>query len=157
MDFKRFVTEQSARFKKLANDLCEQAGRPHRFLRGREKKEPLVQQMIRKEKLTAGLVCVLSAVEPCQSFVVVPGEKRPQLAAARRKCLCFYFYYLDREFGLMHVRIQSWFPLTIQIDVNGHDWLARQMTKRGITFQQVTTRSSSWVMRKRLRSWWTSL
>lgn len=137
MDFKRFVTDQSARFKKLANAVCEKAGRPHRYLRGREKKEPLGQKMIRQEPLTAGLVCVLSAVEPCQSFVVVPGEKRPQLQAARRKCLCFYFYYLDREFGLMHVRIQSWFPLTIQIYVNGHDGLARQMTKRGVTSQQV--------------------
>lgn len=137
MDFKRFVTEQSARFKTLANEVCEKAGRPHRYLRSREKKEKLVQKMIRDEKLTEGLVCVLSAVEACQSFVVVPGEKRPKLAAARRKCLCFYFYYLDREFGLMHVRIQSWFPLTIQIYVNGHDWLARQMTKRGISYRQV--------------------
>jgi hypothetical protein len=137
MDFKRFVTEQSGRFKKLAKDVCEKSGRPHVYLRGREKKEQLVQQMIRKEKLTAGLVCVLSAVEPCQSFVVVPGEQRPKLQAARRKCLCFYFYYLDREFGLMHVRIQSWFPLTIQIYVNGHDWLARQMTKKKLSFTQV--------------------
>ena len=137
MDFKRFVTEQSARFKKLANDVCEKAGRPHLYLRGRDKKEPLVQKMIRKEKLTEGLVCVLSAVETCQSFVVVPGEKRPQLQSARRKCLCFYFYYLDREFGLMHVRIASWFPLPIQIYVNGHDWLARQMTKRGLAYKQV--------------------
>ncbi|MBI5760935.1 MAG: hypothetical protein HZA46_20625 [Planctomycetales bacterium] len=137
MEFKRFVTDQSARFKKLANEVCEQAGRPHWYLRASEKKEKLVQKMIRQEKLTAGLVCVLSAVEPCQSFVVVPGEKRPRLQAARRKCLCFYFYYLDREFGLMHVRIQSWFPLTMQIYVNGHDWLARQMTQRGITYRQV--------------------
>ena len=89
MDFKRFVTEQSARIKKLAHDVCEKAGRPQVYLRGREKKEQLVQKMIRKEKLTEGLVCVLSAVETCQSFVVVPGEKRPKLAAARRKCLCF--------------------------------------------------------------------
>ncbi|MBI5759763.1 MAG: hypothetical protein HZA46_14695 [Planctomycetales bacterium] len=39
MDFKRFVTEQSARFKKLANDVCEKAGRPPVYLRGREKTE----------------------------------------------------------------------------------------------------------------------
>ena len=144
MDFKRFVTEQSGRFKTLANQLCEQTGRPHLYLRGRAKKEKLVEQMIRQEKLTEGLVCVLSAVEPCQSFVVVPGEKRPQLAAARRKCLCFDFDDLDREFGLMHVRIQSWFPLTIQIYVNGHDWLARQMTKRGIAYKQVDNAFVEW-------------
>ena len=47
--------------------------------------------------------------------------KRPKLAAARRKCLCFDFFDLDWEFGLMHIRSQSWFPLTIPISVNGHD------------------------------------
>ena len=41
-----------------------------------------------------------------------------------------YYSYNDPEFGLMHVRIQTWFPLTIQVYVNGHDWLARQLQTR---------------------------
>ena len=81
MDFKSFVTQQSAQFKAWADQVREPA-------------------------------------------------KRPKLAAARRKCLCFDFFDLNREFGLMHIRIPSWFSLTIPISVNGHDWLARQMTKR---------------------------
>lgn len=136
-DFKAFVTEQSARFMTWADDLAEKHGRPHLFLRKRMKKEKFVEQMIRRDGLTDGLVCVLRAVETCQSFRVVRGEKRPRLQAETRKCLCYYFYFLDREFGLMHVRIQSWFPLTIQVCVNGHEWLARQMTKRGMTFTKV--------------------
>ena len=135
-DFKVFVLEQSARFMTWADDLAEKHGRPHLFLRKREKKEKLVEKMIRRDELTDGLVCVLRAVETCQSFRVVPGDKRPRLQAETRQCLCYDFYFPDREFGLMHVRIQSWFPLTIQVGVNGHEWLARQMTKRGMTFTQ---------------------
>ncbi|MGH9438492.1 MAG: hypothetical protein ACRD22_11515, partial [Terriglobia bacterium] len=52
------------------------------------------------------------------------------------KCLHFYFYYLDREFGLMHIRLQTWLPLTIQVCINGREWLARQMQRDGIEYEQ---------------------
>ena len=99
-DFKAFVTEQSARFMTWADDLAGKHGRPHLFLRKRTKKEKLVEQMIRRDGLTDGLVCVLRAVETCQSFKVVPGDKRPKLQAETRKCLCDDFYFPDRELGL---------------------------------------------------------
>jgi hypothetical protein len=41
--------------------------------------------------------------------------------------LFLYFYFLDAAFGLCHVRVQTWFPFTLQVYVNGHQWLARQM------------------------------
>src|SRR4029077_7319847 len=47
-----------------------------------------------------------------------------------------YFYYLDREFGWMHVRLQTWFPFAIQVCVNGREWLARKMSRAGIAYQQ---------------------
>ena len=53
-----------------------------------------------------------------------------------RKCLCYYAYILDNEFGLLHVRILTWFPFTIQICMNGHDWLARRMDDAGIEYVQ---------------------
>lgn len=31
------------------------------------------------------------------------------------------FYFVDPEFGLVHVRLQTWFPYTIQAYVNGHE------------------------------------
>jgi hypothetical protein len=48
-----------------------------------------------------------------------------------------YFYYLDRHFGFMHVRLSTWMPFSIQVYVNVHDWLARQLAAKGISFQQV--------------------
>jgi hypothetical protein len=47
------------------------------------------------------------------------------VVSARRKCLFLYFYFIHRDFGLMHVKLQTWFPLQIQVYVNGHEWLAR--------------------------------
>lgn len=36
----------------------------------------------------------------------------------------------------MHIRVESWFPYTTQVYVNGHDRLARQMTRRKLPFTQ---------------------
>jgi hypothetical protein len=37
----------------------------------------------------------------------------------------------------MHVRLQTWAPFTCQVYANGHDYVARQLKKKGITFEQV--------------------
>jgi hypothetical protein len=36
----------------------------------------------------------------------------------------------------MHLRLQTWFPFLINICLNGRQWLARQMTKAGLKFEQ---------------------
>lgn len=41
---------------------------------------------------------------------------------------------LDPEFGLIHVRIQTWFPMQLQIYLNGHARLARKLTRHRIRF-----------------------
>src|ERR1700740_3729102 len=38
------------------------------------------------------------------------------------------------EMGFLHGRIQTWFPFTIQICLNGREWLARQMDTSGIRY-----------------------
>jgi len=57
-------------------------------------------------------------------------------AIARRKCSFLYYYYMDREFGFMHVRVQTWLPFTIQVCINGREYLARRMDRAGIAYRQ---------------------
>ena len=47
-----------------------------------------------------------------------------------------YYYFLDPQLGLIHVRLQTWAPFTLQVYVNGHDWLAQQMVRLGLGFVQ---------------------
>jgi len=136
-DFGNFVNRSSDRIKQHAKDMAERAGRPYLYLDGPIRKEDRVQAMLRRDPVIQGLVCILAAVEACQSFKLAYGEGRPRIVPARRKCLCLYFYFLDREFGLMHVRIATWFPFPVQVCLNGHDWLARQMDRHGISYRQI--------------------
>ena len=55
-------------------------------------------------------MCVLSVVESCRTFSLVWNGRSPYVQSARRKCLHFYYYFLDRDLGLIHVKLRSWFP-----------------------------------------------
>ena len=76
-------------------------------------------------------------METCRTFRVHYDEDGPKVRPDRRVCLVIYFYWMDREFGLMHVKLQTWFPFTVQVYVNGHEWLARKLAARGIAFEKL--------------------
>jgi len=136
-DFGRFVAEHSERVKQQALAISKAAGRPYIYLRRRIRKEDEAKRIARRDGIEEGLVCVLAAVEPCSTFKVAYGEGQPRIVSTPRKCLCLYFYFVDRELGWMHVRIQTWFPLTIQVCINGHDWLARKLDRHGVRYERL--------------------
>ncbi len=135
-DFRAFALDQSQKLKDHAQALAEAAGRPLIYLEKRIRKEDEARRLAAKDGVTEGLVCVFSKLETCSSFKIAYGKGRPRLKKSYPRCLVFYFYYLDPEFGLLHIRLPTWFPFTIQVYVNGHDWLAHQLDKRGIGYHQ---------------------
>ena len=137
--FAAFVEKFSAGVRRRAEAIAQRAGRPFLYLGwSRVDKEKRAREVMEQDRIEEGLVCILACVEPCQSFSIRRDrEKRQlQLVARERKCLHLYFYLLNRDFGLMHIRLQTWLPLSIQVCVNGREWLARQMKRAGIKYEQ---------------------
>src|SRR3954463_14335514 len=122
--------------------LAAAAGRPVEYLMGSSthrsgtSKEARARAIAERDGVTEGLVCVLSVVEPCRSFGVTPNRQTRRLEVRPRKCLHYYLYLIDPEFGWMHVRLQTWAPYEIQVYVNGREWLARQMDRAGIGYRR---------------------
>lgn len=143
-NFKAFAPRATEELKAHAQAFAQKRGRPYLYLEGAHtaangnSKEDLARRIAEEDGITEGLVCVLSALEPSMSFKVRPNRETYRLEAVRapRNCLHFYFYYIDPEFGFMHVRLQSWFPFDIQVYVNGREWLARQLDRLGIGYQR---------------------
>lgn len=133
---KAFLLTQAERVKKHALSLAAAAKRPHQYLSGPTRKEELARQIAERDGITDGLVCVFSVLEPCRTFALVWKEAHPFVRPAQRKCLQLYFYFLDRQLGLIHVKGQTWFPFPIHVYVNGHDWLARRFDRRGVTYRK---------------------
>jgi hypothetical protein len=135
-DFKSFVTTCSEKLKDHAKAVAEKNSRPYIYFNHAIRKDEFVQDLAQKDNITEGLICVLALVEQCQSFKLAYGKGKPRIVAAKPKCLCIYFYLIDREFGFMHIRIQTWFPFVVQIYINGHEWLARKIEKHGLDFHR---------------------
>ena len=141
-EFKTFVEAATSELKEHAKRVAEEAGRPFIYLGESStkssgfSKEDRAKSIAAEHGISEGLIAVFSTVEPCTSFAVVPDResKKLKVIPQRRKCLHFYFYLLDREFGFMHIRLQSWFPMTIQVYINGREWLAKQLEARHIGF-----------------------
>jgi hypothetical protein len=45
-----------------------------------------------------------------------------------------YVFVMHAVLGLIHVKIHTWFPLTMQVYVNGHDFLARKLDGLGVGY-----------------------
>ena len=142
-DFADYVSRVSADLKAHAQALAADAGRPYEYLQGTmtkatgHSKEDFVRQIAARDRVDSGLVAVLATVEPCRSFGVRGNHASHRLEVVRqpRKCLFFYFYFLDPRLGLIHVRLQSWFPFETQIWLNGHYALAKALDARGIGYR----------------------
>lgn len=135
-DFIPLLQKHSELLVRHAKECAERHGRPYRYLQGKHRKDRIIDQMIRRSALTEGLVAVLCCQETCRTVKLRHGDRRPELVFAYRPQRVLYYYQIDADFGLMYVRLQTWFPYTIQVYVNGHHWLARQMIKRRLGFSQ---------------------
>jgi hypothetical protein len=135
-DFMAFAEEQSEIVVNHAKRMAQEAGAEYHFLKGSHRKDKLVDRILRERPIFEGLIGVFCCMECCPSFKLLYGKGRPSLVNARRQQRVLYFYFLDPELGLIHIRLTTWFPFTVQVYVNGHSWLAQQMLKRRLWFDQ---------------------
>ena len=107
-ELKPFLLEHAARVKQHGVDLAQKEGRPFQYLQEKVRKEELARQIGERDHIEDGLICVLSVLEPCRTLSFQSEKGRPFVASARRKCLFLYYYFMDRDFGLIHVKLQTW-------------------------------------------------
>jgi len=131
---KAFLVSQAKVLTDRALELATATGRPHKYLTGHTRMEEEARALAEQDGVQEGLVCVFSILEPCRSFTLRWRETSPCVQSAKRKCLFLYYYFVDREMGLIHVKIQTWFPFRLQVYVNGHEWLARKLDRHGVKY-----------------------
>lgn len=138
-DFAAHAQDLSRRLKQASEVLAGRSGRPLRYLASSaSNKEEIARAIARADGVEQGLVCILTAVEPCLSYEIVRDRatRYLELEPRRRKCLHLYHYQVHPVLGFMHARIQTWFPFSIQICLNGREWLARTMDAAGLSYQR---------------------
>ena len=138
-DFGAHAEAMTAALLKASLETAHRYERPVRYLpSSATRKEDVARAILREAPVESGLVCVLKCVEPCMSFEIhrSRAKKKLELRPKARKCLHLYHYYLDPHFGLMNARIQTWFPFSVQVCLNGREWLARRMDKARLGYER---------------------
>jgi hypothetical protein len=135
--FGAHVEQISQRLKTASLAEAVATGRPVRYLASAKvSKEDLARSIATEDDLRQGLVCVLTSVEPCRTFEIYRDRetKHLQFQPRVRKCLFLYHYLVHPVFGFLNARIQTWFPCSIQICMNGREWLAHQLDEAGLAY-----------------------
>ena len=89
-----------------------------------------------QEHPSDGLICVLKTLEACKTAKVCGSDDGMlRLKSCSTKCLHYYLYYQDKDFGFMFVKIQTWFPFNIQVYINGRELMKSVFEKNSISYE----------------------
>ncbi len=118
---------------------AEEAGRPVEYLQSSKiRKDEYARNIALDDNIQQGLICVLTCVEPCKTYEIYRNRAKKilELKPRNRKCKFIYHYWIDPRFGFMSARIQTWFPFSIQICLNGREWLSRRMDEAALQYER---------------------
>jgi hypothetical protein len=128
------------RLKEASLAEAERLGRPVEYLASAAtRKEDAARAIAERDGITDGLVCVLTCVEPCMGADIYRDRAAKKLRPVlrQRKCLHLYHYWIDPVFGWMNARIQTWFPFSIQVCMNGREWLAQRLDEADVGYRKI--------------------
>ncbi len=99
-------------------------------------KEQAVKQIIQEKQITEGIVAIFSELDITLAYKSNWNyqTKRGSIHSYKPKCLHYYIYFIDKYLGLCFFRIPTWLPCRVQVYFNGHNLLARKLTKAGISY-----------------------
>lgn len=109
-----------------------------------EKKEDFVLPYYDRLHGHEGVACVLTSMEQGRTFVsytpqVSPPSGDPNyrpIKACRKQFLHYYFYVLDPVMGPMSLRVATYLPFNVTCWMNGHSFIAQELTRQRIAFQK---------------------
>jgi hypothetical protein len=135
-DYPRFAEPLRERVRERAAALADQVGITIENIRKHVRKEAVVAKVLERRGDHPGLVHVLSAMEGCDTYKPWHDKQthKTYLRPGNGQCLHYYFYFMDAELGLVHLRVPTWAPFHLQFYCNGHSRQARQLTAEGIGF-----------------------
>jgi hypothetical protein len=133
-NFKDYAPQVAERIKEHVKNLAAQSGAPYRHLPSKEPMEEQARRLARDKGIRTGIVCAFSKLETCRSFRFEVQAGLPQLRLDYRRCLVLYVFVMHALLGLVHVKVHTWFPLAMQVYVNGHDFVARKLAGLGVDY-----------------------
>ena len=101
------------------------------------RKDDRIKKILAERGTEPGLVHIFSAMEKCTSYKPWHDKAtgKTSLKYDSGKCLHYYFYFIDKEYGLCYLRVPTWCPFRLQFYFNGHNLLAAKLSRQGINYE----------------------
>jgi hypothetical protein len=105
------------------------------------RKDDVTQRYLRDFKGAEGVLYVGKAQEKAR---IARTERRrcartgmtyPWIVPSTAMVNHYYFYCVDEDFGPFFLKFCSYFPYNAKLCINGHEYLKRQLAKRGVAFE----------------------
>lgn len=137
-DYPQFTKSLNDEIRDNAEHVAKENGLEIEFIRKIKdfRKEDRIKRILEKRGDHQGLVHIFSVMETCTSYMPWHDKKtgKTYLKYDSGKCLHYYFYFIDKEFGLCYLRVPTWCPFRLQFYMNGHNWLAAKLSKHNISY-----------------------
>lgn len=139
-DYPKFAEPFKEAIRTNAERIAKEHGVEIEFIRRAGiRKESIISKKIEKRGDHPGIVHIISAMETCNTYKPWHDKTTGKtfLKADTSKCLHYYFYFIDEQFGLGYVRVPTWCPFRLQVYINGHNLLASELKQAGIGFSMI--------------------
>ena len=138
-DYTKFAEPLRNEIRTNAETRAKENGLEIEFRSGNEssRQEERVQEIIAQRGQEPGLVCILSRMERCQAYKPWHDKQThyTYVKLTEGKCLHYYFYFIDPDLGLCHLRVPTWCPFRLQFYFNGHNALAAKLRQSGLSYE----------------------
>lgn len=136
---KEFAEPLKERIRNNAEAIAQENGLEIEFI-GKQnafRKEERIQEIVDERGCHPGLIHIFSAMEGCQAYAPWHDKENGSnyVRPAQKKCLHYYFYFLDAELGLCYLRVPTWSPFRLQFYCNGHNALAARLKEAGVDYK----------------------
>ncbi len=134
------IAPMSQRFVQAMGRLAEVEGVELVTFEKGQRKDDVAQKYLAAFDRDEGVLFVGKAQEKASVFRTdkrrdAAGKTYPWITRSTAMPNHYYVYILDRDFGPLFIKFCSYFPYAAKLCLNGHEWLKRQLTQRGIPFE----------------------
>jgi hypothetical protein len=131
--------EMTERFKRAVELYAESMGREIYQFSKDEDKDKVAQEHAELFEIKEGVVLIGKAQEKSNAFRSQRKDhgKKVWFEYKRRNVQVthYYFYLMDKEFGLSFIKVCTYLPFEVKVCLNGHEWAKRQLQQKQSGFE----------------------
>lgn len=138
----KMMSEMTVQFRQEIDRFASACDIPVVHFEKGQRKDDVMKQHLKSFKGTEGVVFIGVAQEKANVLRTIPrkasnGRTYPWVIKSSSFINHYYFYCVDRDFGPFFIKFCSYFPYTGKICINGHEYLKRQLERRGVEYESL--------------------